>query len=70
VKPGGERRIAAELLEPLESANEGVLREIGREIAVARHAIHKAVDAIHMSVVQRTLRVGVAGEATRDQFAI
>jgi hypothetical protein len=70
VKPGSKRRIATKLLEPLEGANERVLREIRREIAITRHAIDKAVDALHMSVVQRTLRVGVAREATRDQFAI
>src|SRR3954469_10660060 len=70
VEPCRERRIAAELLEPFESANKRVLREIRREIAVSRHAIDEAVDAIHMSVVQRALGVGVAGEATRDQFAI
>ena len=51
MKPGRERRIATKLIETLEGANEGVLREILRQIAVARHAIHEAVNTVDMGVV-------------------
>jgi hypothetical protein len=70
VKPGRQRRLAAVLREPLEGANERVLREIRREIAVPGHPMHQAIDALDVGVVQRALRGGIAAETSRNELSI
>ena len=59
-----------DLLRPEMERTQGELREIGRQVRVPRHAVHEAVDAVDVRVVERALGVRVAGKAPRDEGEI
>src|SRR5260370_29400663 len=48
-------------MQPLEGADESLLREVLRELVVARHPVRQSVDAIYVRVVQLALGGAVPG---------
>ena len=70
MQPRCERRIAAELIQPVERPNERLLREVRREIGVSGHSVHQPVDPLDMRVIQRTLGLGLAGETAVHELTV
>src|SRR5262245_47722572 len=70
MEPRGQRRVAAELLQPLERPDEGFLSEIGSQVGIASHSVHQPIDPIDMRVVQRTLGGGVAGDTSGYELSV
>ena len=69
MQPGRELGLAPEGAQPLEGADEGVLRELPGEIVVTREPVGQPVHAIHVRIVQCTLCGAVPGADSGYQFA-
>src|SRR3989454_8164030 len=69
VEPGRQRRLTSEPVQPLERANEGLLREVPRELVVPGEPVGEAVDPVHVGVVERAFRGAVPGADPGYQFA-
>ena len=68
--PRREGRITTILTKPLEGTNEGLLREILRQVRVAGQSERESIDAVDVRVVQRSLRRAVASETSGHELQI
>jgi hypothetical protein len=68
--PGGQRRLAAELLQPVERPDERLLHPVLRPVEVSRHAIDQPEDPVHVRLVERPLRTRITRQDSADQFAV
>src|SRR5439155_211472 len=59
VQPRRQRRLAAETVQPLEGADERLLREVPGEVVVPRQPIRQPEDTVYVGVVQRPLGQGI-----------
>ncbi len=67
VEPGGQRGVAAEATQPVERADERLLRELPGQVVVARHAVAESVHAVDVGVIELALGPRVAAQDSPDQ---
>ena len=68
-KPGRERGLTLKIGEPLECANERVLREFTCQVIVAGQPVRQAVDTVDVRIIQRSFGSRIAGKYSGDQLA-
>jgi len=61
VQPGRECGFAPKRVEPVERADERLLREVLRECIISGEPVGQAVHAVHVGVVQRPLGGAIPG---------
>src|SRR5690606_4044014 len=68
--PGAERRFAAEIPQPAEGLDEGLLDAVTGLVRVSHQAVNHSVDAVYVRVIQDALGGGVSVQYPGDQLSV